>query len=118
MNDTLKSEISNLIKKEVASAKSDILDETITIINNRINNINNQATNQATNQNPILSNDFLNKLRILDSWSLTNVKKVFTSAPTHNPRNKDEQIIFYKNGADYKLYLWVGDAWKYVNLTS
>ena len=45
------------------------------------------------------------------------VKKHFTAAPTYVPKNFFDQIVFAHIGADYKLYIYVDNAWKSVTLT-
>jgi len=94
--------------------KRDVLDEAITVINNRTGN-----TNAVDKKDIKLSEqyqDIFNKLRILDSWTFTGVKNIYTSVPSHVPKNKDEQIVFYKETvgttSTYRLYLWIDDAWK------
>ena len=38
------------------------------------------------------------------------------SAPTYYPKTFFEQFYLYKNGATYRLYIYV-DSWKYVALS-
>ena len=45
------------------------------------------------------------------------LKKFSANAPTYYPKNFFEQIYFYHNGADYRVYFWVDNAWKYTALT-
>lgn len=61
-------------------------------------------------------NDLLNKLRVLGSWDLEGVKRSVSAVPTHKPKNREGQIIFYTSGATYRVYIWVG-SWKYISLT-
>ena len=39
-----------------------------------------------------------------------------SSAPTYIPKTFFEQFFLYKNGATYRLYVYV-DTWKYVALS-
>lgn len=50
-------------------------------------------------------------------FALIRVKRHLTAAPTFIPRNFGEQIQVYHSGADYRLYIYVDKAWKYVALT-
>lgn len=45
------------------------------------------------------------------------LKKSSANAPTYYPKNFFEQIYFYHNGADYRIYFYIDNAWKYVALT-
>ena len=54
------------------------------------------------------------RVRIED---LQGLFKSISSVPTHSPRNFYEQIVFYKNGATYRLYFYVEDSWHYASLT-
>ena len=40
------------------------------------------------------------------------------SAPTHTPRNFQEQFVLFETGGDYRLYIYIKDAWRYINTTS
>ena len=40
-----------------------------------------------------------------------------STTPTHKPKRFFEQIVFYKSGTTYRVYFYIEDAWKYVNLT-
>ena len=39
-----------------------------------------------------------------------------STVPTYIPKSFSEQFYLYKNGATYRLYIYV-DSWKYVALT-
>jgi len=51
------------------------------------------------------------------SWIYQGVMRSGTSVPTHSPKNREEQIYFYKNGSTYRLYVWIDGSWKYTSLT-
>jgi hypothetical protein len=46
------------------------------------------------------------------------VKQAVSTAPTYIPKNFNEQIVFYKNGTTFRIYLYIGNAWCYGNLTA
>jgi hypothetical protein len=48
---------------------------------------------------------------------LSRVKRHRTTAPTHTPKNFLDQIEFYHNGADYKIYVYLDGTWKSTSLT-
>ena len=92
-------------------------------VNNNIKEIPENITIQIPeNNNPekytgVAKDDMFNSLRILDSWTMTNIKRHVTVVPTNIPKNKDEQIVFYKNGTEYRLYIWINGTWKYLSFT-
>ena len=45
------------------------------------------------------------------------VKKSVSSAPTGSPKRFSDQFVFYKNGATYRLYVWIDGDWKYCALS-
>lgn len=49
--------------------------------------------------------------------ALRRTKRTVSAAPTITPRNFYDQIQFYNSGADYRVYFFVGSAWKYITLT-
>ena len=40
------------------------------------------------------------------------------SVPTHTPRNFKEQFVLYETGGSYRFYIYIKDAWRYINTTS
>jgi len=44
-------------------------------------------------------------------------RDVYTATPTYIPTNSKDEVVLYKNGTTYRVYFYVSDAWKYVNLT-
>jgi hypothetical protein len=48
---------------------------------------------------------------------LASVKKHLATAPTFTPRNFLEQIQFYDDGTDRRLYVFINGTWRYVTLT-
>ena len=48
---------------------------------------------------------------------LIGLKKTNSTAPTYTPKSFLEQIYLYKNGTDYRLYLYLNNEWKYIDLT-
>lgn len=50
----------------------------------------------------------LNQLRV--------IKRHVTVAPTATPRNFMDQIQFFDDGVDFKLYLWINGTWRSVAL--
>lgn len=45
------------------------------------------------------------------------VKRPVATAPTYTPKNLLEQFVIYENGATRRLYVHVGDTWRYTALT-
>ena len=45
--------------------------------------------------------------------------KTVSTAPTHTPKNQQEQVILYTSGATYRIYFYDNSngAWRYVALT-
>lgn len=43
--------------------------------------------------------------------------QLLSSAPTSAPKSLAESIKFYKNGATYRVYFFVDNAWRYAALT-
>ncbi len=62
-------------------------------------------------------NDIKENINIYGSWIYQGVQKASSSTPTHSPKNREEQFYIYKNGATFRLYIWVDGNWKYVSLT-
>ena len=56
--------------------------------------------------------DFENILELLRQ-----IKRHRTTAPTNIPRNFLEQIEFYDDGTNIRLYLYVNKGWHYASLT-
>ena len=48
---------------------------------------------------------------------LLRVKKAVTVAPTNVPRNFLEQIQFFDDGVDRKLYIYINGTWRVVAMT-
>jgi len=40
------------------------------------------------------------------------------TVPTHTPRNFKEQFVIFETGGSYKLYIYMKNAWRYINTTS
>lgn len=49
---------------------------------------------------------------------LVGLKKTNSTAPTYTPKNFLEQIYLYKNGTDYRLYVYLNNEWKYITFTA
>lgn len=45
------------------------------------------------------------------------LNEVFDTAPTYIPKTFKEQFALYKNGAEYRLYVYISGSWKYEILT-
>lgn len=59
------------------------------------------------------------KERVNDKY-IDDLKYLLTTnstVPTHIPRKWYEQFWLYKNGADYKLYIYINNEWKSVTLS-
>lgn len=41
------------------------------------------------------------------------LNEVFDTAPTYIPKTFSQQFCLYKNGAEYRLYVYISGAWKY-----
>lgn len=49
--------------------------------------------------------------------ALRAVKQPVSTTPTRTPRSLIEQFVIYQNGTTRRLYVYVGNAWRYVALT-
>lgn len=49
---------------------------------------------------------------------LVGLKKTNATAPTYTPKSFLEQIYLYKNGTDYRLYVYLNNEWKYIDFTA
>lgn len=49
--------------------------------------------------------------------TLRRILKPVDTAPTKIPKSFLDQIVIYKNGSTYRLYIYVEDAWRYTALT-
>lgn len=49
--------------------------------------------------------------------TIRRIKQPVSTAPTVTPRNFIEQFVVYENGATVRIYIYVGDTWRYVALT-
>lgn len=49
--------------------------------------------------------------------NLRRMKQHQTTAPTFTPKNFLEQIQFYDNGTNRRLYLYINKVWRYIALT-
>jgi len=56
--------------------------------------------------------DFLTFLEILRQ-----IKRHRITTPTHKPKSFLEQIEFYDDGTNRRLYLYINGVWRYVALT-
>lgn len=45
------------------------------------------------------------------------IKPHIDTAPTFTPKNFFEQIQFYDDGANYRIYIYINGDWRYVALT-
>ncbi len=48
---------------------------------------------------------------------LIDLKKTISVAPTFTPTKFIDQIQFYDDGTNFRLYLYVNNVWRYVALT-
>lgn len=48
---------------------------------------------------------------------LTKIKQHGTTAPTYTPKKFIDQIYFYDDGVDRKLYLYINNTWRSTTLT-
>jgi hypothetical protein len=96
--------------------KDELLYEVERLINNRVNSASQEITREV-NQKRLKEEDIFNKLRMVDSWNLTGVIRHVTVAPTHTPKNKNEQFVLFDDGANRRLYLYVNGSWRYSALT-
>ncbi len=85
-------------------------EKTINIDLNKVENTTNELGGEQ-----VFSNDLS---FIKTSLFISNkIKKHTSTAPTYNPKNFNEQIVLYEDGATIRLYLWVNGTWRYVALT-
>lgn len=61
----------------------------------------------------------ISKKEVLDTFVKIMMlpKQHLTSAPTFNPVNFYEQIQFYDDGTNRRIYLYINNTWRYVTLT-
>lgn len=52
------------------------------------------------------------------SRGLIGPKKTNATVPTYTPKSFLEQIYLYKNGTDYRLYVYLNNEWKYIDFTA
>lgn len=52
-----------------------------------------------------------------ESRKLVELKETNSTVPTYIPKNFLDQMYLYKNGTDYRLYLYLNNEWKYIDLT-
>ena len=48
---------------------------------------------------------------------LKRILKTRDSVPTYTPRKVLDCFYLYKNGTDYRLYIYINNEWKYSTLT-
>lgn len=48
---------------------------------------------------------------------LRRFRRHLTAAPTFNPKTLLEQVQFYDDGTNRRLYLYINGTWRYVALT-
>jgi uncharacterized protein YwqG len=105
-----------MTEQEKKVLKEELLYETELLINNRINSVYSEIKKEI-NQNKTKEENIFNKLTVLDSWTFTGVLRHSTSAPTHTPKNKKEQIVLLDDGINHRLYIYINGEWKYASLT-
>ena len=52
-----------------------------------------------------------------ESRKLVKMKETNSTVPTYIPKNFLDQMYLYKNGTDYRLYIYLNNEWKYIDLT-
>jgi len=62
---------------------------------------------------------FDDDLSFLKTQSIINtaIKKHTATVPTYSPKNFNEQIVFYDDDTNFRLYLWINGTWRYITLT-
>lgn len=48
---------------------------------------------------------------------LRQIKRHRTTVPTHKPQSFIEQIEFYDDGTNFRVYFYIKNTWRYVALT-
>ena len=79
--------------------------------------MNQQRKNQdniLVNRDP-LNNNPMNKNPLLDL--LSRVKRHTDTVPVYTPKNFYEQFVFFDDGTNQRLYVFVNGSWKYSTLT-
>ena len=73
--------------------------------------------NESKLNNEISSID--NDFRFLKTKLLVDsaIKKHVSTAPIYSPKNFNEQIVFYDDDTNFRLYLWINGTWRYITLT-
>lgn len=66
--------------------------------------------------------DIANAVKAVEEYlpliqSLRTVRQPVGTAPTYTPKNWLEMFVFYDDGTNRRLYVWVGTTWRYVALT-
>lgn len=49
--------------------------------------------------------------------ALRKIKRHITAAPTIKPKNLVEQIQFYDDGTNKRIYFYINNTWRYATLT-
>jgi hypothetical protein len=72
-----------------------------------------ESGDNINNDNLFKFNQDINQIYIRD---LINLKQHITSEPTFIPKKFIDQIQFYDDGTDQKLYLYINNTWKSITL--
>lgn len=67
-----------------------------------------QPTQGIGSQQSFINTKFLNAFKLKQHW---------TAAPTYTPNNFFDQIVFYDDGVNFRVYLYINGTWRYVALT-
>lgn len=68
-------------------------------------------------QKPETMQQVANKTAIDAASALIGLKKTNSTVPSYKPKSFLDQIYLYKNGADYKLYVYLNNEWKSTTLS-
>jgi hypothetical protein len=58
------------------------------------------------------------KTAIDAATALIGLKKTNSTVPSYKPKSFLDQIYFYKNDTDYRLYIYLNNEWKYIDFTA
>ena len=47
---------------------------------------------------------------------LLEIKQAVSIIPSYVPKKLLDQFVLYSNAGTYRLYIYVGGAWKYINM--
>lgn len=71
---------------------------------------------ETINSQELISEDEIVDVRDAFNMLIKNIKTQST-VPTYTPRNYKEQFVFYDDGSNQRLYIYINNSWKYTALS-